>query len=137
MSVINIYHEIKNVSIKKGKKVVDEEFLIQGEKGLKIKYFHKDDKESEKIVITGKDGVYKMKSTTNGETEEKELDEKGLEKELKGKLKFAKEQLKGGAKKPETDLEGGRKSSKRSKSSKSSKKSTSKKSKSKKSSSKK
>jgi hypothetical protein len=139
MSVINVYHEIRNVSIKKGKKVVDEEYLIQGEKGLKIKYFHKDDKDSEKIVITGKDGVYKMKSTVNGETEEKDLDEKGLEKELKGKLKFAKEQLKGGAKKPnDSDLIGGKRGSKKSGSKKSgSKKAGSKKSGSKKSGSKK
>ena len=96
MSVVEVYHEVKNVSMKKGKKIIDEEFLIQGEKGLKIKYFHKDEKNSEKIVITGKNGVYKMKSVINGVTEEKDLDEAGLQKELKGKLKFAKDQLKGG-----------------------------------------
>ena len=64
--------------LKKGKKIVDEEYVIQGEKGLKIKYFHKDDKESEKIVITGKDGKYKIKSTVNGEVTEKDLDEYDL-----------------------------------------------------------
>jgi hypothetical protein len=137
MSVIEVLHDVKNFSIKKGKKVKDEEFVIQGEKGLKIKYFHKDDKTAEKIVITGKDGVYKMKSTINGETVEKDLDEKGLEKELKTtKLKFAKEQLKGGAK-AESDLVGGRKGSKKAGSKKGSKKAGSKKAGSKKNSSKK
>ena len=112
MSVINVLHDYRNLSIKKGKKILDEEYVIKGEKGLKIKYFHKDDKESEKIVITGKDGNYKMKSVINGETTERELDEKELEKELKGsKLKFAKEQLKGGARSKEDDLVGGRKRS--------------------------
>jgi len=114
MSVIEVLHDVRNMSIKKGKKNVDEEYVIQGEKGLKIKYFHKDDKESEKIVITGKDGKYKMKSTVNGEVTEKDLDEDDLKKELKGsKLKFAKEQLKGGAKKADIDLAGGRKRSKK------------------------
>jgi len=127
MSVINVLHDVRNLSIKKGKKIQDEEYVIQGEKGLKIKYFYKDDKTAEKIVITGKDGVYKMKSTINGEVTEKELDEKGLEKELKAsKLKFAKEQLKGGAK-ASSDLVGGRKASKKSGSKKGSKKSAAKK----------
>ncbi len=128
MSVLNVLHDVRNLSIKKGKKVQDEEYVIQGEKGLKIKYFHKDDKTAEKIVITGKDGVYKMKSTINGEVTEKDLDEKGLEKELKGsKLKFAKEQLKGGSK-ADSDLMGGRKRSKKAGSKKGSKKAGSKKS---------
>ncbi len=107
MSVIEVLHDVRNFSIKKGKKVKDEEYVIQGEKGLKIKYFHKDDKVAEKIVITGKDGVYKMKSTIDGVTTDKDLDEKGLEKELKSsKLEFAKKQLKGGAK-ADLDLAGG------------------------------
>lgn len=102
MSVIEVLHDVRNFSIKKGKKVKDEEYVIQGEKGLKIKYFHKDDKVAEKIVITGKDGVYKMKSTIDGVTTDKDLDEKGLEKELKSsKLEFAKKQLKGGKSIPE------------------------------------
>jgi hypothetical protein len=141
MSVIEVLHDVRNFSIKKGKKVKDEEYVIQGEKGLKIKYFHKDDKTAEKIVITGKDGVYKMKSTIDGEVTEKDLDEKALEKELKSaKLKFAKEQLKGGAK-ADSGLVGGRKGSKKGSkkagSKKGSKKAGSKKSGSKKSGSKK
>jgi hypothetical protein len=128
MSVINVLHDYRNLSIKKGKKILDEEYVIKGEKGLKIKYFHKDDKESEKIVITGKDGNYKMKSVINGETTERDLDEKDLEKELKtSKLKFAKEQLKGGARSKEDDLVGGRKRSKKAGSKKAGSKKSSKK----------
>ena len=122
MSSINILHDIRNLSIKNGKKVVEEEYVIQGEKGLKIKYYYKDDKKKEKITITGKDGKYMMKSIVDDKVDEKELDEKGLKAEMKNsKLKFAKEQL--GGKSPSVsgatsgkvnDLEGGAK--KRSKS---------------------
>ena len=112
MSSINILHDIRNLSIKNGKKVVEEEYVIQGEKGLKIKYYYKDEKKKEKITITGKDGKYMMKTIIDDKVDEKELDEKGLKAEMKNsKLKFAKEQL-GGAK--INDLEGGAK--KRSKS---------------------
>ena len=134
MSKITILHDYRLLSIKNENKVTDEEYVIQGEKGLKIKYYHKDDKVNEKIVVTGKDGQYKMKTTIDKNTTEKDLDDKGLKAELKGKLKFAKDliTLKGGS----NDLEGGvrRRSSKKSGSKKSgSKKSGSKKSGSKKS----
>jgi hypothetical protein len=137
MSAINVFHEIKIKSIKKGKKTVSEESVIEGEKGLLIKYFSKDDKGEEKIVISGKDGNYKMRTKVDGVKDEKDLDEDGLKKELKvAKLKFAKDLLKGGSKKADADLAGGAK--KRSGSKKSgSKKSGSKKSGSKKSGSKK
>jgi len=138
MSVIEVLHDVAISTIKKGKKVKSDEYVIKGEKGLTIKYFLQDDKNKEKIIIKGKDGVYKMKTNINGEITEKDLDEKGLEKELKStKLKFAKEQLKGGAK-VNSDLVGGRKGSKKAGSKKAgSKKAGSKKAGSKKSSSKK
>jgi len=114
MSVIEVLHDVAISTIKKGKKVKSDEYVIKGEKGLTIKYFFQDDKNKEKIIIKGKDGVYKMKTNIDGEVTEKELDEEGLKKELKGsKLKFAKEQLKGGAKKDDVDLAGGRKRSKK------------------------
>ena len=142
MSVIEILHNYKNESIKKGKKMVDEEFLIKGEKGMKIKFYHKDDDQSEKIVITGKDGKYKMKTYINKDVTEKDLDEEEFKKELKSsKLKFAKEQLKGGSsdKKDKKDLMGGakRKGSKKAGSKKGSKKAGSKKAGSKKAAAKK
>ena len=48
MSSIKILHDIRNLSIKNGKKVVEEEYVIQGEKGLKIKYYYKDEKKKRK-----------------------------------------------------------------------------------------
>jgi hypothetical protein len=115
MSSINILHDIRNLSIKNGKKVVEEEYVIQGEKGLKIKYYYKDEKKKEKITITGKDGKYIMKTIIDDKVDEKELDEKGLKDEMKkSKLKFAKEQLGGKSSAQINDLEGGAK--KRSKS---------------------
>ena len=133
MSAIEVLHDIRNLSIKNGKKVVHEEYFIRGDKGLKIKSYHKDDKTKEKHTITGKDGNYLMKSYI-GEDKvvEKELDEKGLKSELKQNMfAFAKDLLKGGS----SDLEGGAK--KRGSKKASSKKTGSKKASSKKSNSKK
>ena len=128
MSSINILHDIRNLSIKNGKKVVKEEYVIQGEKGLKIKYYYKDDKKKEKITITGKDGNYLMKSIVDDKVSEKELDEKGLKSELKKDMfDFAQKQLKGGSAEGDALVggakkRGAKKGSKGSKKSKSSKK---------------
>jgi len=66
-------HDLKHRSIDNDKKMTHEEFVIHGSKGLTIKYFHKDDKTSEKIVISERDGKYMMKSTIGESHEEKEL----------------------------------------------------------------
>lgn len=94
MSNIQVLHDYRKLSIKDGEKVLHEEYVIKGEKGLKIKYYLKDKDNNEKIVITGKDGQYKMKTTFNKEVSEKDLDDKGLKFELKDKLNFAKPLLK-------------------------------------------
>lgn len=91
--------------VKDGKRYVDEEHVIVGSKGIKIKYFCVKDTKKEKIVITGKDGEYLMRKTIDGEVVDTKLDNKGLSDELKSpKLKFAKEYLKdiakGGSRKP-------------------------------------
>ena len=97
MSKIDILHNYKLESIKNGKKIVDEEFFIKGEKGMTIKFYHKEDDNKEKILITGKNGKYIMKTQgKDKEVIEKELDEEELKKELKSpKLKFAKDLFKG------------------------------------------
>jgi hypothetical protein len=92
---IEILFEKKFLSINKGVKIVDEEYMIKGDKGTKIKFYHKDDKGTEKIVIAGRDGKYIMKVMDGTDVKETALDEAGMKKELKGKLKFAKEQLGG------------------------------------------
>ena len=82
-------------TIVKGVKTVDEEYIICGDKGMKIKYFKVRGNNKEKIVITGKDGNYVMKKTVNDEVEETTLDKKGLATALKLKdLAFAKKYIK-------------------------------------------
>lgn len=123
MSVINLLHDVHDVSIIDGKKMTFEEYLIQGDKGLKIKYFKKNDKGAEKIVITGKDNKFLMRKIKDKDiVEEKELSYADMMKELKEKkFEFALKLLKTVKK----GLEGGAKRSKKSKSSKKSKKSKS------------
>ena len=90
-------HDLKHRSIDNDKKMTHEEFVIHGSKGLTIKYFHKDDKTSEKIVISERDGKYMMKSTIGESHEEKELSKDELVELLtKNKsLKFALSYVKG------------------------------------------
>lgn len=89
--------------IKDGTRIVDEQYVIVGEKGIKIKYYCVKNDDIEKIVITGKDGEYTMKKTKDNNTVESKLNNKDLLNELKdSKLKFAKDyikdSLKGGSK---------------------------------------
>ena len=92
-SELNVLIDNKLLSIIKGEKIVDEEFVIQGSvKGLKIKYFHSENGKAEKITITGNNGDYTMKIQKDGKIEEKVLNTTDLKKELnKSKLKFAKD----------------------------------------------
>jgi hypothetical protein len=97
---INVLYSSSVQKIVDGVKTVDEEFVIKGEKGLKVKYYNVRGDKKEKIVITGKDGEYKMKKTSNGEVTESDLDSDGLKSELKSpKLKFASSYLKSSDKK--------------------------------------
>lgn len=78
-------------------KTIDEEYIIRGDKGLKIKYFKVRGNNKEKIVITAKGGEnkYIVKKTVNDEVTENTVDSKGLATELKSsKLAFAKEYVK-------------------------------------------
>ena len=96
MSTITFLHDVHSSSIKDGKKLTDEEKIIDGEKGLTIKYFHKDDSSTEKIVIMGKNDSFTMKTIINGDKDEKNLSRSELMKELKSKkLKFALDYFKG------------------------------------------
>ena len=83
--------------IVKDVKTVDEEFIIRGDKGLKIKFFKVRGSNKEKIVITAKGGesTYTVKKTVNDVVTENTVDSKGLATELKSsKLSFAKEYVK-------------------------------------------
>lgn len=106
MSAQALYSSIVQ-QVKDGKRCVEEQFVILGDKGIKIKYYSLKDNKKEKISITGKDGSYLLKKITDDATVESTIDNKGLAVELKtAKLKFAKEYLKdtlkGGAKAKKT-----------------------------------
>jgi len=139
-SDITLLHDVRNVSVKDGIRKVHEEFVIQGDKGLKIKFYNKENDNINKIVITGKGDEYKMKTYKNKDPgNEETLTKTQLMDVLKKNklLSFAKEQMKGGA---ITELSGGAKkygSKKVSSKKASSKKASSKKASSKKSYSKK
>ena len=111
-------HDIKQRSIDNDKKSTHEEFVIHGSKGLTIKYFHKDDKTAEKIVINERDGKYMMKSTIGENHEEKELSKEDLvdlltkNKSLKFALAYVKG-LKGSATLKRTTKKSSKKSSKK------------------------
>lgn len=123
MSSIKLLHDNKSTKIVDGKKIVDEEYLIIGDKGLTIKYYHREGEDTDKLVIFKKDGQYFVKTGSKDKQEEKEISADELIK-LIGKdkrLKFAAELLKDI--KQIVKQEGGKKRSKRSKKSKKSKKS--------------
>lgn len=123
---LKFLHKIHNESLKNGVREAYEEEIIQGDRGVTIKLFKKDADGVEKILITGKDDKYKMRTQSGDKKDEKELTLKEMLSELRNNklLKFAAEfakTQKGGK------LFGGRKMSK--KSSKTSKKSSKKSSK--------
>lgn len=87
-------HELEKKSVKDGKVVVHEEKIYQGDKGITIKYYHKEGDAKEKIRISGSGESYKMSVTDkNGKVSESELNKKEMLKELSSnkKLEFAKE----------------------------------------------
>ena len=105
MSKLNFLHDVKNRSIKDDKVTVDEEYIIDGPKGITIKYYHKEGTEIEKISISGKDDSYRMIVISGGEKKESTLSKSDLAKEIakNKKLAFAKDYSK--------SQKGGRKSS--------------------------
>jgi len=75
-------HDQRSKSISNGKKLVTEEYIIHGDKGLLIKYYHKDGDNTEKIIITKKGDNYLLKTDINGTKEEKELSKDAIVKEI-------------------------------------------------------
>lgn len=89
---LNYLHKVIQQSLKDGKSSTLEEIVVDGPKGLSVKYFSKTGDNVDKIVIYGKDDSFKMK-TSDGE---KTLNKSELLNELKSnkKLKFAAEYAK-------------------------------------------
>lgn len=75
MSKPHFLHEKKESSIAGGKKEVTEEYMIHGDKGLFIKFFHQKDDNSEKIIVKSKGDMFVM-------IHSKGKEDKGKEEEL-------------------------------------------------------
>jgi hypothetical protein len=84
---LNYLYKVVQQLVKDGKVTTLEEIVIDGPKGVSVKYFYKSGDHTDKIVIYGKNDIYKMKISE----EEKTLNKAELIKELKSnkKLKFA------------------------------------------------
>jgi hypothetical protein len=96
-SDIKFLHDKRNVSISNGHKIVHEEYVIDGSKGVMIKFYHKEGDEFNKVTIKAlEDGTYRFISSSNNEDKREEImSKKDLLKELnKSKMmKFAVEYL--------------------------------------------
>lgn len=94
-SNVKYLHEVKTKLVKDGVVEVHEEFVIDGDRGLTINYYHKDAKGIEKINIKSSGDGYVMKIINGDEKEEKNLSRSELIKEVSKnkKLSFAKEHV--------------------------------------------
>ena len=84
-------HEQTSKSVVGDTVVIHEEQVIHGDKGLTIKFYHKEKGQIMKVLVVHRGGEYIMKTTTDGKTDEKKLTKADLIKELKANknLKFA------------------------------------------------
>jgi len=91
MSKLTYLHKKMEQSIKNGEVTTYEEVILDGPKGVTVKLYSKSGGESEKIVITGKDDKFVMKTMIGDKKEEIQMNKKELIEELKKnkKLKFA------------------------------------------------
>lgn len=65
---VSFVHSVKEMHLNNGKKTIHEEYMLNGEKGLYIKYFDRVDDKTKKIVILNKNGKYIIKE--DGEAKE-------------------------------------------------------------------
>jgi hypothetical protein len=108
-------HSVSEKYVKDGKVVVHEEFAIHGEKGLTIKFYHKENDKIMKVVIVKKAEGFSVKMTMDGKTEESTLSKDELIKELKKhkQLKFALDFIEKAKMSRASSRKGSRKGSKR------------------------
>ncbi len=103
-SNIVFLHDVRNASIINGKKIVHEEYVINGPKGLLIKFYHKENDVTVKYVIKALDANnFKFKSMIGEKVSDQTYSKDDLLNELKKHkdLKFALDYIKtqkGGAK---------------------------------------
>jgi len=91
---VEVMYSNNILKINKDSKFVEEQEVVIGDKGVRIKYYKIEDKKMEKIVITGKDGKYIYKSYVDKDVETLEFDslKKAIAKD--SRLKFALEYVK-------------------------------------------
>ena len=105
---LTFLHEVRTVNIHNGSKVVHEEEVIHGSKGLKFKYYHKEGEKIEKIVgVQKEDGSFIIITTVDGQRDESSMSKEDVIKMLTKQkhLKFALDYIK--------TVKGGRKASKK------------------------
>ncbi len=107
---VKYLHKVVESHVVNGKRVTHEEFLIHGDKGFSMKFYHKDDKSKMKVHVSNKNGKYEMEIAKGDDAKEKKvLTKEELLKELKTlKLDFAIEYIKASK-----DLAGGKRASKK------------------------
>ena len=96
-SEITFFHESRHTSLKDGVKITDEEIIIDGPRGLTIKYFHNENGVKTRIAINGKSGSYTVATLEGDNMTRTELHSaEELKKFIKSeeRLKFAKEYAK-------------------------------------------
>lgn len=88
MSKQNYLHHSKSMNLVNGKKVINEEGIYKGTKGLTMKHYLKDGEDIEKMVVVKRDGKYIIKMIKNGEKKEYEYNDDELFNLLRTNNKF-------------------------------------------------
>src|SRR5947208_2259420 len=78
MSTLTYLHEVNEKFIKEGRKIIHEEKITDGTKGLYIKYFNKEGDKTEKLEIIGREGEYVVKTTEDDKKEERTMNKNEL-----------------------------------------------------------
>jgi len=96
---LSYLHKVERTKVENGKVTVSEELVSHGDNGIIVKYFHKENKNSKKILIVASNGEYTIKETDSkdgqkGDTKEEKVSKEKLLKFIKKeKLDFALEYI--------------------------------------------
>ena len=89
MTDMRFMHQVKSASLKNGKRIIHEEGIYEGTKGLTIKYFHSENDDMYRITIIKQEGDnYIYRTYHNGEKIETEMPLEELIGQLEGDERF-------------------------------------------------
>lgn len=71
MSTVTFIHQIEKVTLKNDVKSIYEERIVDGAKGILIKYYNKNGSNVERITIWGNNDEYTMKTSKDDVVDEK------------------------------------------------------------------